>query len=329
MHRTLLWPVTLTSVLLSFSASALVVVGGGGRASNDCLSVFLAAANVPASHPHSVRCADGDPACDADGTVDGVCTFTIAVCANSTYDTSHCTSTGVEAITVLHALDNGSDTGFDPDFQALQSAIDTQIAPPTTTADVCTSTVNIHVRINGPTGKPLTPTDRCRRNSKTLRVFAEPHPLVGSGDSDRLRLTCVPAAADLNGCSASTLFGGTFDRIQKQVFSASCAVGTCHDSESMTGGLLLEPGAAYSNLVDQTPSNGVAAGLGWKRVTAGDASSSFLYHKITNDLRVANDLGKRMPRPPGRPMLPGSLQEIIRLWIQAGAPQTGWVAGTN
>jgi hypothetical protein len=312
---------------IAFAAQA-TIVGGGGRARTDCLAVFSTSVDLPGNHRRNIRCVDGDPACDADETVDGVCTFPIGVCANSTFDAARCVSTGVESVSVSHAIDDGTDPGFDVDFQALQGAIDSEIAPPNTNPDVCTTPVNIQVRITGPFGKPLAKRDRCRPKRKTVRLFAQPHPLVGNGDSDRLRLTCVPASAEANGCDAMSLFSGTFDRLQKEVFSASCAVGTCHDSESMTGALLLEPGAAYDNLVGHDPTNGAARALGWKRVNPGDPSTSFLYHKITNDLTQAGTLGLRMPRPPGRPMLHASLREIVRLWITAGAPATGWVPGT-
>jgi hypothetical protein len=33
--------------------------------------------------------------------------------------------------------------------------------------------------------------------------------------------------------------------------------------------------------------------------------------------------------PLGRPPLAANLIEIIRLWILAGAPETGWVPGTD
>jgi hypothetical protein len=50
-----------------------------------------------------------------------------------------------------------------------------------------------------------------------------------------------------------------------------------------------------------------------------------MYHKITGDLGAG--LGARMPF--GKPQLPANLIEIMRLWIEAGAPQIGWVPGTD
>ena len=66
-----------------------------------------------------------------------------------------------------------------------------------------------------------------------------------------------------------------------------------------------------------------AAALGWKRIDAGRTpipTTSFLYHKITGDLPDPL-LGARMPF--GRPKLDQFLIDIVRLWIEAGAPQTG------
>jgi hypothetical protein len=308
----------------------LLETGGGGSSRTDCYATFKATLNVPASRPRRVRCVDGDAACDADGIINGQCAFPVAVCANSTLDPARCTPTGVESLTVLHSDDNGLDPAFDPDLQGLQDAVDAAIAPPTAETDLCTEPSTVSVRIKGPVGKPLRARDRCRRNGKIVRLSTLPQPLVGASDSDRLKLVCLPADADVLGCDAKTLFGSTFDRLQKQIFSTSCGVATCHDSESFPSAadLLLEPGAAYANLVGQPPTNGPALGLGWQRVAPGSAATSFLYHKVTNDLDDAAGLGDRMPRPPGRRMLHPSLREVIRLWIDAGAPETGWVDDT-
>src|SRR5690606_919499 len=113
--------------------------------------------------------------------------------------------------------------------------------------------------------------------------------------------------------------------IQKQIFNASCALSACHDSQTQQANLLLEIGASYTQLVGATPTNATAQGLGWLRVTPGDPSTSLIYRKVTGDLGVG--LGSRMPL--GRPPLPANLIQILRLWIEAGAPETGWVPGTD
>ncbi len=325
---------TLGSFLLAnpaFGVDPLVEVGGGRPARTDCYATLKANVNAPKSNPRSVRCVDGDPTCDGDATVNGVCSFAVTVCANSTFNPTACTSTGIETLTVEHGLDDGVDPAFDPDMQALQAVVDNDIVLPTTTQNLCSSTSQVRVRIKGPTGKPLTNSNRCQSNYKVVRLFTQPQPLVGPSDADKLKLTCIPASAEAHGCEPQQLFSGTYDRIQKQVFSASCAVATCHDSESHdnSGGLLLEPGAALNNTVNQDPQNPAALGLGWRRIQPGNSATSFLMHKIDNDLTDAVGLGSRMPRPPGRRMLPASSREIIRLWIDAGVPDVGWVPGTD
>ena len=145
-------------------------------------------------------------------------------------------------------------------------------------------------------------------------------------DVDRMKLRCDPAPA---GCSPQALFTGTFDRIQRQIFNQSCAVSGCHDSQSRTGDLLLESGAAYTNVVDVTPANANAAAAGWKRVhvldaTTGDPATSLLVQKL---IGPPPGFGARMPF--NGPKLDQTLVDIVQLWVAAGAPQTGWVPGTD
>ncbi len=292
-------------------------VPGGGPRSRDCVSIFRTDAE-PAAGGSSIRCRDGDPACDADGTVNGSCAFTVRICASSTRDASSCLSPGADEIVVAHALDDG-DPQFDPDFQALQSRVD-GLDLPRTEQDLCTSAARVVVPLAGPFAG-----NRCRGARKTLRTHAISLPIPGIGrieDADVLRLSCVPAE---DSCIPTTLFDGTFDRIQGQVFDRSCALSGCHDSQTRMAGLLLEVGASRSNLVGVTPTTTAAADLGWNRVTPGDAATSLLFRKLSGDLGAG--LGERMPLR--RRALPSRLVEIVRLWIDAGAPATGWVPGTE
>ncbi len=305
-------------------AAHAVIVGGGGNSRSDCLLVLSTNANTPAARPKHVRCVDGDAACDADGIVNGICEVPVAVCANSTM-LSSCSLVGVDNVVVDHSADDGIDPDFNPDFQALQSRIDTQILDdnPNTNPDDCTTSAAIRVPIKGPLGA-----NKCSKKSKTLRITTTSGNLAGTvyTDKDRLKITCVPADEGVGGCDPQILFSGSFDRLQKQVFNQSCAVATCHDSNSTTGDLLLETGSSYSNLVNVDPSNGAALGQGWKRVTPGDSATSFILHKVSGDLPDAS-YGGRMPL--SRRKLHSSLQTIIQLWIDAGAPPSGWVAGTD
>jgi hypothetical protein len=302
-----------------------VEFGGGGSAKRDCLVTFDAAINYPTSKPKQVRCVDGDPTCDADAMVDGVCSFELSVCANSTFEPS-CTLDAVQSIIVDHAEDNG-DRKFDPDFQSVQTAIDGDIQPPTNTTDLCTLPTTILVPIKGPIGK-----NRCGPQRKKIKLTALSQVIDGRiyKDRDRIKFTCIPAP---NGCEPTSLYSGTFDRIQRQILNQSCALSGCHDSQTQAGNLLLDSGAAYGNLLNVSPSNPSASGAGWLRVdapnppgTSGDASNSYLFNKIDDNLPAAS-YGERMPL--NQRKLNKTLRQVIELWIEAGAPQTGWVPGTD
>jgi hypothetical protein len=161
----------------------------------------------------------------------------------------------------------------------------------------------------------------CRKTSKTLKIVTQSTPVGGRiyKDTDRLKLTCEPAAT---GCQP--VYAGTFDRIQRQIFDQSCAVSGCHDSQTHQANMILETGAAYGNLVNVTPTNTFVP-ADWRRVLPGDSTRSFIYHKVTGDLTAGE--GARMPF--GGPNLDPHLVDIIMLWIDAGAPDTGWVPGTD
>jgi hypothetical protein len=189
--------------------------------------------------------------------------------------------------------------------------------------DTCATPANIQVEVKGPFKN-----GRCRGNKKLLKVTTLSMP-VGDRilrDTDTMRLECQPAPA---GCNPQALFTGTFDRIQRQIFNQTCALSGCHDSQSRTGELLLEPGAAHGSLVNVDPSNAAAAAAGWKRVTvlgptSGDPATSLLLAKLVGP---PAGFGPRMPF--NRPKLDQSLIDIVQLWIAAGAPTDGWVPGTD
>ncbi len=317
--------IAIQLVLAAAAHAVPVVVGGGGKVGTDCLSVFSAEAiNVPTLKPRNIRCTDGS-ACDEDGLANGVCLLSVAMCANSTFD-SRCTKNGVESMTVKHAMDDGSDPKFDTEFQALQNRIDNDIMPPTNAVDDCANATTFRVHVKGPL-KNLSGTNVCMSKAKTIRVTTISQPTVLGiryVDTDSLMLTCVPAVT--LGCDPHDFFGGTFDRIQTQIFNQSCAVGTCHDSESQQGGLLLENSSSFGNLANIDPQNGAALAAGWKRLVPFDSANSFIFQKV-NGL-PNKTYGARMPK--GRRKLHHNLRNIIQLWIDAGAPNdTTWVSGTD
>ncbi len=304
------------------SPTQAVTYGGGGSSRTDCLLIFDSPfLNDPPDKPKRIRCTDGDPACDDDGIINGECVFPVTACVNSTFDPARCTITEANTVTVDHAEDNGQDPKFDVDFQALQQRIDNLELGAGGDPDQCTNATNIRVRLAGPL-----PGDVCKKGTKQVKIVTYSTFQAGKQykDTDKLKLICDPPVP----CDPLEIFDGTYDRIQRQIFNQSCALGGCHDSQSQAGNMLLETAGSYSNIVDVVPSNPAAAGLGWRRIDAANADpeTSFLYHKITGDLDD-DALGERMPF--GRGKLDEFLIDIVRLWIEADAPQTGWVPGTD
>jgi len=80
---------------------------GGGSAKTDCLVELNAATPVSFNRKgtrvrSTLRCADGDPACDMDGARDGQCTFGVSLCfGNTDPRLPRCTPSMVESVEVL------------------------------------------------------------------------------------------------------------------------------------------------------------------------------------------------------------------------------------
>jgi hypothetical protein len=318
--------VAVVVILVCATQARALVVGGGGSWRTDCLAVLDGPINDPVTKPKNIVCVDGS-SCDADGVVDGVCTFPIAVCANSTFD-ARCTLNGVQSMTVAHAADNG-DPKFDTEFQAMQNRIMNDIDPPTTTSDECANFTNFRVAIVGPLN------GQCKKGKKQLQLATVSKVINGHvyTDKDKVKMTCLPADPMDGGCDPTVLFDGTFDRIQRQIFNKSCAVSGCHDSQSHTGNMTLEQGSSASSLIDVVPENSAAQtadGGIWRRVrridaTTGDPDHSLIVAKL---IGPPKNFGDRMPKD--RPKLDQSLIDVVELWVAAGAPtDTTWVPGTD
>jgi hypothetical protein len=137
-------------------------------------------------------------------------------------------------------------------------------------------------------------------------------------DKDKLKLTCAPAEGP-SPCDGVT---STFDQIQKHVFSATCAVPTCHNVSQSPHGLSLAVDEAYDNLVGVLAANPDASAAGKLRVDPGNPDGSFIIQKLRGQLAPGE--GERMPR--GLPRLEALKIQLIEDWIAAGAPYTGFVS---
>jgi hypothetical protein len=103
----------------------------------------------------------------------------------------------------------------------------------------------------------------------------------------------------------------TFTAVQTRIFDASCAFSGCHGGASPAQGMNLTAGMAYGNIVN-VPSVEQPAR---DRIEPDDPDSSYLYLKVIGDASIS---GGRMPL--GNPPLAQELQDLLRDWIERGAP---------
>lgn len=104
----------------------------------------------------------------------------------------------------------------------------------------------------------------------------------------------------------------SFSRIQAEIFTPTCAKAGCHDAAAASGGMVLEAGRAYGEIVDRHSTESASL----DRVEPGDPERSYLIKKLRGDPDIT---GAQMPLD-----RPGSLtrEQMDGLigWIRAGAP---------
>lgn len=115
----------------------------------------------------------------------------------------------------------------------------------------------------------------------------------------------------------------TYHDIQDNIFDKSCANSACHAPPQNSADLNLIYGQSYPDLVDRVPRNAAAAAAGMKLIDPGNPDNSFLLTKLMGP--EDRSFGGRMPFGVG-PLHQAKIN-AIRTWIEAGAPQTGKVAG--
>ncbi len=120
------------------------------------------------------------------------------------------------------------------------------------------------------------------------------------------------------------VYESTFAAIQDVVFEKrGCTQQVCHGS-SAQGGLDLSPEVAYANIFDVR-----ALGSTLKRVEPGDKTRSFLWLKLAAATAPGSVEITGAPMPNGLPPISADELEALRIWIYAGAPETGTVPGTE
>jgi hypothetical protein len=126
---------------------------------------------------------------------------------------------------------------------------------------------------------------------------------------------CDESLSDLTGPTPN--LEPTFSSIQQNIFSSGDSSGrpactNCHNAVgSRFNGLDLSPAVSYSNLVNVAS----RAKAGAVRVIPGDPENSYIIHKLEGRSTIA---GVRMPM--GGPYLETGQIQVIRRWIEIGAP---------
>jgi hypothetical protein len=140
-------------------------------------------------------------------------------------------------------------------------------------------------------------------------------------------LALVASPALVGACDET--FDSTFALIQKAIFERrGCTSSLCHDAAA-SGGLDLLPDVAYDNLVD-APVQSIAAKPPLVRVYPAKKEHSLLWINLA--AATLPDQWKAPLRPMplgGLPPLTLDELEVVRLWIEHGAPREGVVDGTG
>lgn len=307
--------VVVVVLLLSSVGPAGALTPGGGSAATDCLAEFGGTpANQPLSRPREIRCTDNDPTCDDDPTL-GICQFRAEVCLN--VSDPNLPTCAPQALASFFVENEQPDTNpkHDFDFQALEDQLNSLVLPlEATDLDVCSGEVQMSLRT------PVQPSrtgGRWRRGRKTIAST-----LTGDAssvrDEDKLKMTCVPGK-DSTPCDGVT---STFEQIQRQIFTPTCAIPTCHNVAQGEHQMSLAEGEAYASLVGVAPANVTAANAGLFRVDPGHPENSFIVRKLHGDL--VDGEGVQMPKDLKR--LHHLHVELIEEWIAAGAPANGFIA---
>jgi hypothetical protein len=126
---------------------------------------------------------------------------------------------------------------------------------------------------------------------------------VGDGDVDAVVDTAPPCPPPDPGGDAPSFAADVYP-----IIAVSCA--PCHTLSPSGGLAMLDAESAYCMLV-----NVESTCMGAPRVVPGDAASSYLIEKITNDTPTC---GLRMPRS-GPPYLEPADIAVFEAWIDEGA----------
>lgn len=138
---------------------------------------------------------------------------------------------------------------------------------------------------------------------------------------------CTPTETppeDVPNCEQLPDYTSTYAAIQGVVFEKyGCTNSLCHGQAPFAGNLDLTAANSYTNLV-----GAAASGSSLVRVEPSSHELSYLYEKLRAATEGTSTTGSPMPTG-GLSPLSSSHLAAVHLWIDAGAPQTGIVVGTE
>ena len=104
-----------------------------------------------------------------------------------------------------------------------------------------------------------------------------------------------------------------------------CAQEACHGGPRGIAGLrLVELEEAYTQLIDQPPTNAPSSEMGLRRVTPGAPEMSLLWRKLIDPESILNAQGWGAAMPMSGGLAPGEqTRAAILAWIEGGAPLEG------
>ncbi|MCX8073144.1 MAG: hypothetical protein N3C12_11940 [Candidatus Binatia bacterium] len=251
-----------------------------------------------------------------------------------------------------------SGPGFDdhpkhvPDFEPLQLFAEGELPLTSADTDRWSSPATVRVIL------PVTQTSsgpRFRPYTLKLQTTICAVPLLSGGkcpagvsqDKDTFKLACLPPVDPMTNQPISPCSGinSTFEQIQQHIFDRKCSnLAGCHGSIEPTHDLCLKPScgggrSAHTDLVNATPHNFAAASDGLLRVKPGDPDGSLLYLKLLGGARLNSPTfgtgayGLRMPyhnpaADRARPRLTAGEIRLLKDWILAGAPASGFISSS-
>lgn len=153
-----------------------------------------------------------------------------------------------------------------------------------------------------------------RRQRVGLMVLVLTLVRCGPGDGTTLDEQGRPPdhsfAPGLGSRLGAAVLSPTYTSIAENFFEPFCS--ECHSGASPSKGLDLTQEAAYAEMLGVSSLQARSLLL----INPGNPNDSYLIIKLVGGPRM---IGRRMPR--GRPTRPESEVEVVRAWIEAGAPR--------